>query len=103
METSTPLPIPKKEDALGKLRDAVSVFDTPGKLLRFLNLHRTCCRSLVKLQSESRKTLNLLALFTQFPINVEMRSELQLQRERENRARSDYQNNQRTLIALIDA
>jgi len=90
-------------DVLSKSRDAVSGFDTPGKLLQFLKLHRTCSKSLVKLQSESRKTLNLLALLTQFPISMEIGSELQWQREREDRARSDYQNHQRELIARISA
>ena|ERR1700683_271583 len=86
-----------------KSLNAIAGFDTPGKLLQFMKLHRVCNRNLKQLQRESRKTLNLLALVTQFPISMEGRNELQFQCEREERARSDYQACQRELIALSQA
>ena len=74
---------------------------TSDKLLQLLKLHGVCNRRLDRLQNESRKTLNLLALLTQFPASTERRTALQLQREREDKAYSGYQDCRRELIALI--
>jgi hypothetical protein len=82
-------------------RNGASIFETPGRLQQFSELHRVCSASLEQLQTESRKTLNLLALLTHFPITVEARDELQLQFESEERALSAYQDNLRELIALV--
>ena len=67
----------------------------------FEQLHKSCLKSLNRLNEESRKTLNLLALVRQFPESVENRAALDLQRRSESEAQTDYETRLRQLVTIV--
>src|SRR5206468_8357764 len=62
-----------------------------------------CGRSLERLQAETRKSLNLLALVMHFPQSMEPLTAARLQLDREATARAEYQREMRRLRALLKA
>jgi hypothetical protein len=68
-------------------------------LLRF---HTACTNTLERLHLESRKTLNLLSLVIAHPFNVERRTALKLQRDREKEAQLADQRCKRNLFGWLD-
>src|SRR5437879_3227856 len=70
---------------------------------KFDDLQRSCSRSLTRLQNESRQTLNLLASVTHFPVTIEKRTAVDLQRRRENAAQHEYTDLMRSLFKLLAA
>ncbi len=68
---------------------------------QFSKLQDKCRKSLHRLQSESDKTFNLLALVRRFPDSMESRTALVLQLENENKAQIEYEKHRRRLCALL--
>ncbi len=68
---------------------------------QFSELQDKCRHSFNRLQSESEKTLNLLALVRRFPDSMESRSALILQLDNESKAQIEYEKHRRRLCALL--
>jgi hypothetical protein len=68
---------------------------------QFSKLQDKCRLSFHRLQSESEKTLNLLALLRRFPDSMESRSALVLQLQNERKAQVDYEKLKRRLSKLL--
>jgi len=67
----------------------------------FFALHQACDKSLDRLHKESQQTLACLLLAAQAPTDQTLQSNLQTQRDEEDRARLDYQQRRRELFALL--
>ena len=70
---------------------------------QFVRLHKACSKSLDTLHIESHQTLNLLAAVNHFPHNMESKTALQFQRNREKKALTDYRRRRRELLRLVPA
>ncbi len=57
---------------------------------RLKKLFKFCGEKLARFQYESIKTFNLMTLVAMFPANRDMRTALELQKEREDLAQSRY-------------
>jgi len=68
---------------------------------QFSKLQEKCRKSLHRLQSESDKILNILALVRRFPDSMESRTALVLQLENESKAQMEYEKHRRRLCALL--
>ena len=57
---------------------------------RFSNLYKSCRQKLERMHLEPLKTFNLISLVSLRPLNQERRTALELQRQREAIAQSEY-------------
>ena len=69
--------------------------------LQFVRLQKACSKSLDTFQIESHQTLNLLASVNHFPDNIENKTALHFQRNREKRAQTDYRRRRRELFRVV--
>jgi hypothetical protein len=67
----------------------------------FVTLHQACGKSLERLQRESQQTLALLLLAAQSRLDASRQDALRLQRDKEDRARLEYQRHRRELFGLF--
>jgi len=68
---------------------------------QFSKLQNKCRQSLHRLQAESEKTLNLLALVRRLPDSMESRTALVFQLNNEHKAQLLYEKHRRHLCALL--
>src|SRR5437016_5537731 len=68
---------------------------------QFNKLQSACRGGFQRLRAESERTLNLLALVKRFPDNVEHRTALVFQLDREERAQAAYNRQRKRLCSLI--
>ena|SRR5438132_1192098 len=68
----------------------------------FAKSYNACQRSLERFHQESLRTLNLLTLIGQFPESVEYRTTLELQRESEMAAQSEYHDRLNNLLTAVE-
>src|SRR3954469_2813870 len=69
--------------------------------LQFSKLQNKCRQSLHRLQAESEKTLNCLAVVRRFPDSMEARTALIFQLNNEHKAQLLYDKHRRNLCALL--
>ncbi len=69
---------------------------------RLRRLYRSCGERLAQFHLESIKTFNLISLVAAFPKRRDMRTALELQQEREELARSRFQECSGDLLRQID-
>jgi hypothetical protein len=69
---------------------------------KLLQCHKTCGKTLERLHSESRKTLNMVLLVMTHPFSVERRTALKIQRDREKEAGLANDRCMHNLFGLLD-